>query len=116
MKYRSDRLKKKDEPYNRGDDDDNDDNNDNNDGGLGPTPSPPRYNFPTAPALSPPPNNVNFEAKVEPSVPPLPNKPAPPPYHLFARKDVATEPITPGEQVMSETERVIEKEKKRGRK
>ena len=105
-----DRLKKKDEPYNRGDNDDNDDDND--DGSLGPAPSPPKFNFKTAPPQSPPPNNKNFEPRAEPSAPPLPNEPAPPPYHFFAKKDAATNPITPGEQVMSKIKRVIEKEKK----
>ena len=46
LKLRFERLKKKNELYNRGD---NDDDGNNNDGGLGPPPSPPRFNFPTAP-------------------------------------------------------------------
>ena len=90
LKHRFERLKKKDEPYNRGNDDDDDDNNYNNDGGIGPPPSPLRFNFPTAPSLSPLPSNINFEPRVEPSAAPLRNKPAPPSYHLFAKKDVAT--------------------------
>ena len=59
---------------------------------------------------------TNFEPRLEPSAPPLPNQPASPPFHLFAKEDAATGPITPREQVMSEIERVIEKEKKEGRK
>ena len=109
LKHRFERLKKKDESYNRGD---NDGDDNNIDGGLGPLPSPPRFNFPTAPPLSPLPNNINFEPRLEPSPSPLPNEPAPPPYHLFARKDAATGPITPGENIMSEIEWVIVKEKK----
>ena len=110
LKHRLDHLKKKDEPYNRGADDDG---NDNNDDGLSLPPSPPRFNLPTAPTLSPPPSNINFEPRVEPSAPPLlrATELPQPPYHLFAKKDVATGPIIPGEQVMSEIERVIEKEK-----
>ena len=112
--HRFDRLKKKDETYNRSDNDDDDENNDNNDDGLSLPPLPPRFDFPTARPLYPPHSNINFKPTVEPSAPPLPRatEPLPPPYHLFAKKDVATGPITPGEQVMSERERVIEKEKK----
>ena len=59
---------------------------------------------PTAPPLSP-----------EPTAPlpsPTENLPPPPPYSLFTRKDASTgTAATPGEQVMSEIERVIEKEK-----
>ena len=76
--------------------------------GPGPPPSPPNLEFlrPTAPPLSP----------VQPTAPPLPQEnnqlPPPPPYNLFSRKDASTETsVAPGEQVMSETEQVIEKEK-----
>ena len=59
---------------------------------------------PTAPPLSPEPT--------APLLSPTENLPPPPPYSLFARKDVFTgTDATPGEQVMSEIERVIEKEK-----
>ena len=61
---------------------------------------------PIAPPLSPPP------PPVEPSAPPLEKLHPPPPYYHFAKKDVSTgTAATPDEQVMSEIERVIEKEK-----
>ena len=57
-----------------------------------------------APPLSPEPTAPSFS--------PSQSLPSPPPYSLFVRKDASiSTATTPGEQVMSEIERVIEKEK-----
>ena len=104
LKRRFENLKRADESYNHGDDDNDDDSQPPPP--LDPPPSPINLNFlqPTAPPLP-----------YEPTAPPLSpveNLPPPPPYSLFARKDASTgTEATPGEQVMSEIERAIEKEK-----
>ena len=107
LRRRLENLRRTDQPFNA--DSDDDDDNDNNNNGLGPPPSPPNLDFlrPTAPSLSPPIFSVPTAPPLDKNV--VPTAP-PPPYSLFIKKDASTgTSATPGEQVMSEIERVIEK-------
>ena len=109
LRRRFENLKRTDEPFNADSHDDDDDGSGNN--GLGPPPSPPNLDFlrPTAPPLTPP---ILSPQRLIPTAPPLENVAPPPPFSLFIKKDASTGTLaTPGEQIISEIERVIEKEK-----
>ena len=112
LRRRFENLRRTDQPFNADSDGDND--NDNDDNGLGLPPSPLNYDFlrPTAPPLSPP---ILSPQRLVPTAPPIDENTdptVPPPYSLFTKKDDSTgTSVTPGEQVMSEIECVIEKEK-----
>ena len=95
--------------YNGNDDDDNNSNND----GINPAgPAPPPLTFSDFPSFfpkpqppPPPPSQKFFSTPQLPTQPPpIQNKP-----NIFDK--FSSTPITPGEQVMSKIERVVEKEK-----